>query len=342
MKLKLLYTATAILIANFVTAQILFSENFDNLTVGDLSTDLTGVTPGQGGWYVEGINTEIKVIPETGRGNVAAIGWTQDTLNGGYGSFTQPNIKNLWNNRSSGNDILKLEYEFYLVNTYPKQITSVVRLHDDSLMLTHLGSDSYAVSPPRTETKSSFGFVYYSEASNPNAVIPLGSNGTTVHDNFPYDRWVSVELFIEYGIEGGNIYVYIPSMGILSIRPFYHDIIPDDLSLTGALGKDFQQAAVKYDNIRISAHQTLGINDFISSQFNVFPNPVTDVVTITSSSNIGIEELTVYDMNAKIVQSKKIKNESEIQFNMGEIATGSYLLHIKTGEGVAIKKIIKK
>src|SRR5690606_7740704 len=172
MKLKLLYTATAILIANFVTAQILFSENFDNLTVGDLSTDFTGNTPGQGGWYVEGINTEIKVIPETGRGNVAAIGWTQDTLNGGYGSFTQPNIKNLWNNRSSGNDILKLEYEFYLASIHPKQIISDVWLHDDLLVLTQFYSDSKNGVGIPSAIKSHFAFVYYSEASNPGAVIP--------------------------------------------------------------------------------------------------------------------------------------------------------------------------
>src|SRR5690606_14898862 len=64
----------------------------------------------------------------------------------------------------------------------------------------------------------------------------------------------------------------------------------------------------KYDDITISAvdHVPLSIKDFVSSKFNVFPNPINDVVTVTNNEDIGIEEIMVYNMNAKIVQSKKI------------------------------------
>jgi hypothetical protein len=51
MKSKIFYLVAVIFAAYFANAQVLYTENFDNLTVGDLSTDPTGNTPGQGGWY---------------------------------------------------------------------------------------------------------------------------------------------------------------------------------------------------------------------------------------------------------------------------------------------------
>ncbi|HLV51435.1 MAG TPA: T9SS type A sorting domain-containing protein, partial [Flavobacterium sp.] len=86
----------------------------------------------------------------------------------------------------------------------------------------------------------------------------------------------------------------------------------------------------------------LGVDDFISSKFNVFPNPLTDMLTISNAENRVIEELTVYDTNGKIVKSQKGKTANETQLNIEDLASGVYMLHIKTEEGVAVKKIVKK
>src|SRR5690606_23022887 len=99
----------------------------------------------------------------------------------------------------------------------------------------------------------------------------------------------------------------------------------------------------KYDNLTITAvnQVPLNIEEVLASKFNIFPNPVTDVVTITNNENIAIEEVIVYEMNGKIVKLQKSNNESEIQLNMESFATGTYLLHIETKEGMAVKKVIK-
>src|SRR5690606_41440287 len=100
----------------------------------------------------------------------------------------------------------------------------------------------------------------------------------------------------------------------------------------------------KYDKLTITAVKQvpLNIEEVLVSKFNIFPNPVTDVVTITHNENIGIEEVTLYGMNGKIVKLQKSNNESEIQLNLSDLSSGTYLLHIKTKEGTAIKKVIKK
>ena len=49
MKRKLLIAA-GFLLTQLCSAQVLFTENFENYTLG---TDPTGVIPGQGGWFIK-------------------------------------------------------------------------------------------------------------------------------------------------------------------------------------------------------------------------------------------------------------------------------------------------
>src|SRR5690606_24889250 len=114
MKTAILFITT-FLSANFATAQVLFTENFDNLTLGALSTDPTGATSGQNGWYVEETTggTEIVVVAEPGRGNVLNVKPTNPAGNNFGARFRQKDIDALWNSRNAGNDILVLQFEYY-------------------------------------------------------------------------------------------------------------------------------------------------------------------------------------------------------------------------------------
>ena len=53
MKRKLLIALTVLLFTPLINAQVLFTENFENYTLGNLGTDPTGVIPGQGGWFIK-------------------------------------------------------------------------------------------------------------------------------------------------------------------------------------------------------------------------------------------------------------------------------------------------
>src|SRR5690606_3916740 len=134
MKTKIYYIIASFLVVQLSTAQVLFSENFDNLAVGEVSTDPTGTTPGKGGWYVRKTSTPytfpVEITPETGRGNVLVIGSNTNNTNGnGNGAMlTQKNINTLWNSRTVGNNVIKLEYDIYLIGSNQHRIESRVAL----------------------------------------------------------------------------------------------------------------------------------------------------------------------------------------------------------------------
>lgn len=58
-----------------VTAQVLWSDDFDSYATGTLSNDPTGQAPGQGEWYVKSISqNEVMVMTEPNKGNVVGMG----------------------------------------------------------------------------------------------------------------------------------------------------------------------------------------------------------------------------------------------------------------------------
>jgi hypothetical protein len=83
---------------------------------------------------------------------------------------------------------------------------------------------------------------------------------------------------------------------------------------------------------------TLSNEDVVFKNFNMYPNPVEDVLYFSIQNNT-IERLTLVDINGRVVMeaSNKIKS-----LNVSNISTGFYLLQIKTPLGSISKKIIKK
>ncbi|HUH25544.1 MAG TPA: T9SS type A sorting domain-containing protein [Flavobacterium sp.] len=359
MKLKVLYIATALFLTNIATAQVLYTENFNNLAVGEVSTDPTGVTPGKGGWFVEKIMTPttfpVEIVPEVGRGNVLIIGSNKNNTNGnGNGAnLIQKNINTLWNNRTVGNNVLKLEYEVYLLGNSQYAIESVVALRNTSnIWMERIVIANYYNSKTPSTPQAHLYSEYYDLSPTPvNKRLNLGSNNTPDYDNFPYNTWLSVELFIDYTYEagtinGGKIYVYIPTLNILKTANFTHTEVIELLNIYGFGGGDFS-LAIKYDNIKLTALKVLpsyilNTPDFISNKFNLFPNPATDIITITNNENIGIEKIEVYDVMGKQLQTTLYNGAHEVQLNTSDLSVGTYLLHITTNEGVGIKKLIKK
>src|SRR5690606_35141031 len=71
---KCLLILTTVLFSNSIHSQVLYTENFDNLSIGNLGTDVTAKTPGQGGWYTVSqytqANSFFTIVNETGRGKV--------------------------------------------------------------------------------------------------------------------------------------------------------------------------------------------------------------------------------------------------------------------------------
>jgi len=117
MKKNILLAITCLLVSSLGSAQVLFEEDFNSYSAGHLNTDYTGTTAGQGGWRTERHTSVIAtamVVPEAGKGNVLTM-TTNGTIPNEYVTIQQDDgiIDALWNNRTTGNNVLKLEFEVY-------------------------------------------------------------------------------------------------------------------------------------------------------------------------------------------------------------------------------------
>ncbi len=97
--------------------------------------------------------------------------------------------------------------------------------------------------------------------------------------------------------------------------------------------------ALVIDNFSVT--QTLKNTEFIESKFSVSPNPANDFVTISNSENISVNSISMTDLNGRVVKQNSYSNVSEVQVNISDLASGVYMMNIKSDKGSVTKKIIK-
>src|SRR5690554_3183429 len=359
MKPKIFFLAAALFIANLSTAQVLYTEDFEIYNTGPFSTDLTGTTPAQGGWYtlsvVNGTMSvnDFRIVNDPNKGNVLQIldrGFS-DTRNTGF--VYRTDLNTYWQQRTPGNNVLKLAFDIHTGAEDNDAYTGLftVALYNEKELLTNFvcqNNNSVNKIRPGNFHLPSRGLT-----------SPITYPSLLQITNLPVDSWVTIELYIDY--DNNQVYFSVPSLNYTSVGdtkfPLYltgggdHDDNPVKLEIinhyhyVSVVPGSVKPQSRKIDNINLSAQNftpTVSINEFVSEKFNIFPNPATDAVTITNNENIGIKEIAVYDLNGKIVKSQKGKKENEILLNTEDLNSGTYFLHIVTDEGRGFKKLIKK
>ncbi|WP_035645032.1 T9SS type A sorting domain-containing protein [Flavobacterium sp. ASV13] len=90
-----------------------------------------------------------------------------------------------------------------------------------------------------------------------------------------------------------------------------------------------------------STFSTLGTQDFEFSQyFNIYPNPVKDVLNINTKKETEKQAIYVYDMLGQLVIAvPHAENVSNI--DVSRLQAGNYILKIKTNSGITAAKFVK-
>lgn len=329
--IKYLLLTTSFFITQIGFTQVLFTEDFNNYLAGHLNIDYTGTIVGQGGWVTErhvNASAIAMVTPETGKGNVVSF-----TTNGNF-SNENVNVKQntgvisaLWNNRTAGNNVLKYEYEVYATGWF----NAYGNLYNNNSTLMYLRFASTTVHYIQTTCRG---------MANPNTQ-PILKNYTA--STFPHNMWIKVEFFIDYNNK--KAYWYIPILNIFRSEDLANTFVPDNLSIYVDWLKP--GTVVKYDNIKLTALASvptyiLSANEIVSAKFNMYPNPATNVVNIINSENMLVEQVTVYDISGKQLITQSFSNQTQIQLNVENLASGTYMLHIQTNVGLAVKKLVKQ
>ncbi|WLD23628.1 T9SS type A sorting domain-containing protein [Flavobacterium dauae] len=339
---KCLLILTTVLIFNSTYSQVLYTENFDNLSIGNLGTDPSGAIPGQGGWYTVSqytqANSFFNIVNETGRGKV--LDMTTGVTDYEYLVAIKKISHTTIANRLPGNDVFMLEIDYYTGSNQPRGGNSVG---------SQINILSYFDGDPLNETHllSQFSFDK--------------SNGDVGLGKLPFNTWVKIIFYLDYPNE--KKYLHIPYLNDafsadIPKHPTSTNLIEEypisEINLIGSYAGTGTNPVLsyirnRYDNIKLTAINevppevvTLSVNEQLAEKFNLYPNPASNVVNITNNENMFVKEVAVYDTKGKLISTQNFNEQTEIQLNVENLASGTYMLHLQTAEGTAVKKLVKK
>src|SRR5690606_24611504 len=330
---KYIFFLIPLLFINTVYSQVLYEETFDNLTTGDLAPN--GATPGQGGWYVTLTSFgEAKVVPEPTKGKVLSA----EVDFGGGMHCKQTNIQPIWGNRTAGNNILLLEYDFYApdlgnIGHVSRFVVGGVSVNGGGMPVNSTLIDMILTTEYDAvlQTKETELYLFSGQS----------------YKNINYEElWFTVKFYVDYNTN--KLYLHIPALGILhgySYTTTLGDI--SQFSIASGISDAYTGAFHKYDNVRLTALKSLptellSTNNFLSEKFNLYPNPASNVVNITNNENRLVNQVAIYDTAGKLIKTQSFNDQTELRLNIENFASGTYLLHLQTAEGTAVKKLVKE
>ena len=80
-----------------------------------------------------------------------------------------------------------------------------------------------------------------------------------------------------------------------------------------------------------------GVEDETLANISIFPNPVTDIMTIGNVDASEIKSISVYNISGQLQLQLPVAN----QISLGELASGSYIIEVSTQSGVIRKQFNK-
>jgi hypothetical protein len=153
-----------------------------------------------------------------------------------------------------------------------------------------------------------------------NAVIPAGSELVVE---------ISGAFFIGGNTAGSTDPSYIMAPGCTLTTP----------TDATTLGPDFQN--VNFVINVTGTTGTAGINETLAAKFSVFPNPASNVITITAAENILVTGVTIADMNGRTVKSFQFDGVANADLNISDMASGVYMMTVASDKGTMTRKIVK-
>lgn len=104
----------------------------------------------------------------------------------------------------------------------------------------------------------------------------------------------------------------------------------------GAIGAS-QSGSGKRGTVQIYDLSTVGIDKFVLENFNIYPNPATDVINICLENNLILQKVTLYNNLGQIV-----KESNQEIIDVSGLTKGLYFVEVETNQGKASKKVIVK
>ncbi|MCZ8168965.1 MAG: T9SS type A sorting domain-containing protein [Flavobacterium sp.] len=334
-------------------AQVLLTEDFNGLTVGNVSDNITGATPGQGDYFFFASNgaapttstnaavTNAQIV-SLGAGDLA-LSLLGPNGNNGSRFVWQDTFPGIWTTRTSGNNIIELEVDInpgagttlsrntfgvYIFNADADRVLAgfVVRAATRELLLV-----AYS-----TPTGNPVGNYTYSLAAAPGIQLPAN---TVSRIGISYNVTTRQAIIKGPGIAAAGIIVTGSST---ATDPAEIDFV----SFAGSSNTvvNAEASTMVMDNLVVRASNTdtlLNTTEIASAgTLTVYPNPSTDVFNVNSP--VAFSSYTITDINGRVVKTATLEAATQAQINVVDLAPGAYILNIASENGSASHKIIKQ
>lgn len=103
----------------------------------------------------------------------------------------------------------------------------------------------------------------------------------------------------------------------------------------------FNNANVEYVPVRLTVVSGQNIAENQSDiVFNIFPNPATGVVNISSEKSNEIQKVELYSIQGKLIKSIDNQNSSLIQMDVRDLNSGIYLVKIESNKQFAVQRLL--
>ena len=335
-------------------AQTAVDENFENYVLGNIGTDITGVSAGQYQWLTSSDNG---VAPNTTTNaansnfQIANVGGVNNNVlqitgpNGDNGIriMTREGLPGFWALRTTGNNILELEFDLFTGPVSTSSNTQRVFVYDatSAKILTGI---SFTMN---TKVISGVGYYDNSAATGGTIANYLFNFGTGTPNTIvlPPNTWVRVGISFNHATgevrwkgPGFNSFVAGAAAGV---DPEYARLLV--FSGSTPTVPNTSAAVCSFDNLIMRAVATDGLLEVkapaLASEFSVYPNPVNNVLTIDNAKALSNVSLT--DLNGRTVKAQKFNGEIQVTMDVSKLSSGVYLMTIENDGIKSTRKIIK-
>lgn len=354
MKRTLLNLFSVFCIGCTLNAQVLTSENFTSLLVGNIGTDLTGAIAGQGGWstYVatgstNSANSNFAIANVAGtNGNAVQI--TGSNAATGTRYMWKDGLPALWTSRTAGNNIIEIEFDFFTGPSSTSTNGFGIYLYSNEATpkaVCGMRLDKNATISSIAYTNVIRGLAYYNNAGAVGTYIfGLGTSTATPQVTFLDNTWYRLGFSfnkttgeIKWKGPGINGYIIGAALGL----------DPGEIDFVVSAGTANAVAAVgTFDNYIVTATsadsllntEEIAISD---SEFSITPNPAKDYLTISNSFDSKINSIVISDLNGRTIKQLNYDAVAQVEINITDLLSGVYLLTVTSDKGSLTKKMVK-
>jgi len=94
-------------------------------------------------------------------------------------------------------------------------------------------------------------------------------------------------------------------------------------------------------NGTVTVTSTAGISENNLLSFEMYPNPVSDVLNIQLPTGTEKAEVGVFDISGRLVSSKTISS-NDVSLDVQKFSKGIYIIRVTTNNKIGVQRFIKK